>query len=440
MKFKTVLGESPSVSFREALFRGLAPDGSLYIPDHLPRFDRPFLDTLQNTSLHEAGRRVASLFIDEIPHNALDGIVRKAFNFPIPLVRLEEGIYLLELFHGPTLAFKDVGARFMAEALSYFLGQEEREVTILVATSGDTGSAVAHGFFNVPRIRVFILYPSGKISRLQEQQMTTLGGNIHAVEVDGAFDDCQRLVKQTLGDRKVTESHTLTTANSINVGRLLPQISYYVWGVSQLMKSDPSDFSAPLVVVPSGNIGNLTAAVYAKWMGVPIHGFAAAANANNVVPQYLTSGKFTPRASVQTLSNAMDVGNPSNLARLQALYDDDLNRLRKDIDAVSISDQETLHEIRRTFDRTGYLVDPHTAVGIAAARSMMQRDTDCPPIIVPATAHPAKFPHVIREATGKQAPTHPILEEAMLKPKQSIRIAAEYEEWLNLLLANSVES
>ena len=439
MKFKTVLGQSPGVSFREALFRGLAPDGSLYVPERLPRFDQPFLDTLKKTSLHKAGKRVASLFIDEIPEDALDGILRKATNFPIPLVRLEEGIYLLELFHGPTLAFKDVGARFMAEALSYFLGQEERDVTILVATSGDTGSAVAHGFFNVPRIKVFILYPSGKISHLQEQQMTTLGGNIHAIEVDGTFDDCQRLVKQAFGDWKVTESRTLTTANSINVGRLLPQISYYVWGVAQLMKSEPADFSAPLVVVPSGNVGNLTAAVYAKWMGVPIHGFAAATNANDVLAKYLATGRFTPRSSVQTFSNAMDVGNPSNLARLQTLYGDDWNRLRKEIDAVTISDQETLHEIRRTFDRTGYLADPHTAVGIAAARSMIQRDADCPPIIVPATAHPAKFPHVIEKATGKKSPIHPTLQEAMLKPKQSVRIGAEYAEWRDLLSAESVQ-
>jgi len=437
MTFKTVLGQSPSVNFREALFHGLAPDGSLYVPEHLPRLDQSFLDTLEEISLHEAGRRVASLFIDEIPEEALDGIVRKAFTFPIPLVRLEEGIHLLELFHGPTLAFKDIGARFMAEALSYFLDREEREVTILVATSGDTGSAVAHGFFNVPHIKVFILYPSGKISNLQEQQMTTLGGNIHAVEVDGTFDDCQRLVKQTFGDRKVTESRTLTTANSINVGRLLPQVSYYVWGISQLVKSDPSDFSPPLVVVPSGNVGNLTAAVYAKWMGVPIHGFVAATNANDILLAYLTTGRFTPKPSVQTFSNAMDVGNPSNLARLQALYNDDISRLRKEIDAVSINDQETLHEIKHTFDRTGYLADPHTAVGIAAARSMMERNADSPPIIVPATAHPAKFPHVIEKATGNKGPIHPTLQEAMLKQKQSVRLRAEYTEWRDLLTTTS---
>lgn len=433
MRFKTVRGESPAVGFREALFQGLAPDGSLYIPENIPRLDRSFLDNLASSSLHSAGSHVASLFIDEIPSASLKKIVEKAFNFSIPLVRLEEGLYLLELFHGPTMAFKDVGARFMAEALSYFLGHDKREVTILVATSGDTGSAVAHGFFNVPHINVFILYPSGKISRLQEQQMTTLGGNIHAVEVDGTFDDCQRLVKQTFGDAEVCAARTLTTANSINLGRLLPQVSYYVWGVAQLKKELSSGFVAPLVVVPSGNVGNLTAAVYAKWMGVPLRGFVAATNANDVLPQYLASGKFLPRPSVQTFSNAMDVGNPSNLARVQALYKNDVAKLRKDIDVISISDKETLNEIKRTYDTTGYLADPHTAVGLAAARRVHERGKNLPPLIVLSTAHPAKFPHVIEQAIGAPAPVHPALQSAMQKPKQSVGIRAEYEKWRAVL-------
>ena len=435
MKFRSVLGQSPAVSFREAMFNGLAPDGSLYIPEEMPRLDDRFISKLQTTSLQNSAQQVLEPFMEEIHPEALKEIIRRAFNFPIPLVRLEEGIYLLELFHGPTLAFKDVGARFMAEVLSYFLAQDEREVTILVATSGDTGSAVAHGFFNVPHITVFILYPSGKISRLQEQQMTTLGGNIHAVEVEGTFDDCQRLLKQTLRDEEVTGSRALTTANSINIGRLLPQISYYVWGVAQLIGMDPSDFVPPLVVVPSGNVGNLTAAFYAKSIGTPIHGFAAATNANDVVPGFLTTGSFTPKPSVHTLSNAMDVGNPSNLARIQSFYEGDIQSLRRELDAVSISDEETLHEIKHTFDRTGYLADPHTAVGIAAARSMCERNSECPPIIVPATAHPAKFPDVIKRTLSKQCPTHPTLEIAMQRQKQSMRIPADYVEWRKLILS-----
>jgi threonine synthase len=433
MRFKTVAGKSPPVGFREALFQGLAPDGSLYVPDHIPPLDKSFLDNLASSSLQSAGLHVASSFIDEIPRGSLEKIVERAFSFPVPLVRLEEGFYVLELFHGPTLAFKDVGARFMAEVLSYFLSERKQEVTILVATSGDTGSAVAHGFFNVPHITVYILYPSGKISRLQEQQMTTLGGNIHAVEVEGTFDDCQRLVKQTFSDLELCASGTLTTANSINLGRLLPQISYYVWGVAQLMRESQSNFAPPLVVVPSGNVGNLTAAVYAKWMGVPIHGFVAATNANDVLQQYLVSGEFIPHPSVQTFSNAMDVGNPSNLARVQALYKNDVAKLRKDIDVISISDKETLNEIKRTYDTTGYLADPHTAVGLAAARRVHERGKNLPPLIVLSTAHPAKFPHVIEQAIGAPAPVHPALQSAMQKPKQSVGIRAEYEKWRAVL-------
>ena len=437
MRFKTAAGKSTTVGFRDALLQGLAPDGSLYVPDHLPSLDKSFLDNLSSSSLQSAGLQVARSFIDEIPGESMAKIVERAFNFQIPLVRLEEGLYVLELFHGPTLAFKDVGTRFMAEVLSYFLGQDKRDITILVATSGDTGSAVAHGFFSVPHITVYILYPSGKISRLQEQQMTTLGGNIHAVEVDGTFDDCQRLVKQTLADSDFSAAGTLTTANSINLGRLLPQIGYYVWGVAQLMKDLSSGFVPPLIVVPSGNVGNLTAGVYAKWMGVPIHGFLAAANANDVLPKYLASGEFNPRPSVQTFSNAMDVGSPSNLARLQTLYGNDLGSLRNDIDAISISDPETLEEIRRTHSRTGYVADPHTAVGLAAARRVRMRFTDLPPIIALATAHPAKFPHVIEKAIGEAGPVHPALQDAMQKPKRSVRIGTTYEDWRALLLARN---
>lgn len=369
MRYSSVNGKSPAVAFRDALFHGMAPDGGLYVPEQIPHLPTLFLDSLSSQSLHTIGRQVVSHFVDDIPAHDLSRLIELAWTFPIPLVKLEENLFLLELFHGPTLAFKDVGARFMAQALSYFLERERRQITIAVATSGDTGSAVAHGFYNVPHVDVFVLYPSGRISKLQEQQMTTLGGNIHALEVEGTFDDCQRLVKQALADRDVVEARNLTTANSINAGRLIPQIVYYVWAVAQLRGVHGIQTPAT-VVVPSGNFGNLTAAAYARSMETPIDSFVAATNANDVVPEYLASGTFIPRASVQTYSNAMDVGNPSNFARLQFLYKGHVESMRHDIQAESVTDEETIDEIRATYEQTGTVLDPHTAVGVRAARRM----------------------------------------------------------------------
>jgi threonine synthase len=431
MRFISVNKLSSPVSFREALLNGIAPDGGLYVPETIPQPDAKVFESNPTTTLHTIGTEILSAFIDDIPKNELKTIVAKAWNFPIPLVKLDKRLHLLELFHGPTLAFKDIGARFMAYAMSYFLEQQHRDLTIIVATSGDTGSAVAHGFFNVPHINVFILYPSGKISRLQEQQMTTLGGNITAVEVEGTFDDCQRLVKQALKDNELQKKRALTTANSINLGRLLPQITYYAWGLIELREKFKEQ-AQPLVVVPSGNVGNLTAGVYAKWMGTPIRSFIAATNANDVVLQYLHSGNFVPRPSIQTYSNAMDVGNPGNLARLQALYRN-LADFRHDVDAVSISDEETLQEIRTTYEKTSYILDPHTAVGVAAARRAMEWMSDAPPIIVAATAHPAKFPDVVKKAIGVEVPLPAALQEAVGMPKHSIKIRGRYSEWKELL-------
>jgi threonine synthase len=419
MKFVSVHRASPSVGFREALFQGIAPDGGLYVPESLPRVFELDDDRLRSASLHEVGEMVVSQFIDDSPSPKLRGIIERALTFPIPLVKIEEHLYLLELFHGPTLAFKDVGARFMAEAMSYYLAQEQRQVAILVATSGDTGGAVAHGFFGVPHTTVCVLYPSGKVSKLQEQQMTTLGGNIHALEVEGTFDDCQRLVKAALADEGLVRSRALTTANSINVGRLIPQIVYYVWGTAQLRATGIT--AQPLVVVPSGNFGNLTAAVYAKHLGAPVERFLAATNTNDVVPQYFETGAFTPRTSVQTLSNAMDVGNPSNFARLLHLYNDDLRAMRGELDALRITDHETIAEIRRTHERTGTILDPHTAVGVAAAR----RIGGSTPTLIAATAHHGKFPEVTLRALGKTVPPPPALESALSKPKRSVRLPAD---------------
>lgn len=433
MRYRSTHRKNPAVSFREALFRGMAPDGGLYVPEEFPQLSPAMLDTLHTHSLQSLGEQILSSFIDEIPPHDLAVITQRAWNFSIPLVQLSDQLFLLELFHGPTLAFKDVGARFMAETLSYFLVQENHEITIVVATSGDTGSAVAHGFHNTPNIAVYILYPSGKISRLQEQQMTTLGGNIRAVEVAGTFDDCQRLVKQALADPEVVKARNLTTANSINIGRLLPQIVYYAWALSQLKAQQRG--AVPTVVVPSGNFGNLTAAAYAKALGLPITHFVAATNVNDVVPHYLETGTFTPRPSIQTLSNAMDVGNPSNLARLQALYQNNIDRMREEITAIRISDEETLDEIRRMYDQTRYIVDPHTAVGIAAARKYLDRKGVVTPLIIAATAHPAKFPEIIEQALGVQIPLPQPLQDALLRPKQSVTIDPKFSELRALLMS-----
>jgi threonine synthase len=426
MNFHSVLGKSPPVQFREALFHGLAPDGGLYVPASLPHLPQQLFDPSSHQSLYSFGEAVMESFIDEIREADRAALVRRAWTFPIPLSELENNLFLLELFHGPTHAFKDVGARFMAQTLSYFLQKEQRRITLLVATSGDTGSAVAHGFFQVPNIDVVVLYPSGKISKLQEQQMATLGGNIHALEVEGTFDDCQRLVKQALADRDLVAARNLTTANSINVGRLIPQIVYYLWGVYQL-RSDFKVQESPLIVVPSGNFGNLTAAVYAKYMGAPVGGLIAATNENDVVPEYLASGVFTPRASVQTYSNAMDVGNPSNLARLQKLFDGNVERMRREMEAVSITDEETLEEIHVTYRRTGKILDPHTAVGVRSARRMGENGRRAP-FIIAATAHPGKFPEVVEKALGQPMTVPPTLLELLNKPKLSIRIRAEFGE------------
>lgn len=438
MMFRSIRGQSPAVRFREALFRGLAPDGSLYIPESIPRLPLFRHEKSAPLDLPAVATEILNTFIDDITPEGIREIAERAFSFPIPLITMGDEVYLLELFHGPTLAFKDVGARFMALALSHFLQDAQQDLTIAVATSGDTGSAVAHGFYNVPRVSVFVFYPSGKISRLQEQQMTTLGGNIHAIEVAGTFDDCQSLVKRLLTDREVARARNLTTANSINLGRLLPQITYYVWAnlllQKQLQQTKTADRNfTPVIVVPSGNFGNLTAALYAKHMGLSISRFLSASNANDVVPEYFTTGTYRPRPSLQTLSNAMDVGDPSNFARLQALYAHREQQMKDDILAVSIGDQETLDEIRRTYEESGIILDPHTAVGVAAVR---QHNTALPPgpRIVAATAHPAKFPEVVERALGLTAAAPAQLQEAMQKPKRSTKVTAAYNEVKALFL------
>jgi threonine synthase len=444
VRFYSTERKSPSVSFRDALFNGLAPDGGLYMPETIPRLTDEFLISLSKQSLHSAGHQVASAFIEDIPIGEITKIVVRALNFPCPLVPLEEGMYLLELFHGPTFAFKDFGARFMAEAFSYFLRNEQRELTIIVATSGDTGSAVAHGFYNQPHIKVFVLYPSGKISPLQEKQIATLGGNIVAVEVEGTFDDCQRLAKQALSDPDLRRDRAISSANSINIGRLLPQIFYYVAGVGAWLalknsgKAEGQRKEKPLwVVVPSGNFGNMTAGLFSKWMGLPIERFIAATNVNDVVPRYFKTGTYVPRPAIPTISNAMDVGNPSNLARMRALYGDDLANLKRDVEAVSVNDQGTLEELKHTYEKTGYILDPHTALGVAAARRVRSAMSgDLPDFIILATAHRAKFGEVIKTIIRAKLPIPDALATVLHRPKKAARVAGTYRAFKDLLLAH----
>jgi threonine synthase len=432
MKYISVNHQSPAVSFQEALFAGIAPDGGLYVPEIMPRLSETVLNNIDSLSLTDIGYEILKCFIDDIPEQDLKKLVESALQFPIPLIKLTDKIYLLELFHGPTLAFKDVGARFMAQVMSYYLKKQQREIRILVATSGDTGSAVAHGFYRIPHVSVYILYPSGKVSPLQEKQITTLGDNIHSIEVLGTFDDCQRLVKESLADKPLVNQFHLTTANSINMGRLLPQIIYYAWAVIQWRRMGFVEL--PNVVVPSGNFGNITACAYAKHLGIPMNYLIAATNANDVVPQYFETGEFKPRPSQATVSNAMDVGNPSNFFRLQALYDFNINKMRQEIATIAISDDITMDEIKQTFDSSHVILDPHTAVGVAAARQMLSEHQDVSTMIVASTAHPAKFVEVVEKAIQIKIPLPPALATALSLPKRSLLLSSsDFESWKKLL-------
>jgi threonine synthase len=353
--------------------------------------------------------------------------MKAALNFPIELVELEEGLYVLELFHGPTAAFKDVGARSMARLLGAF---SDRRLTVLVATSGDTGSAVAQGFLNVPGIDVVILYPSGRISTIQEQQLTTAGANVTALEVKGNFDDCQRMVKEAFMDAGLRERRALTSANSINVARWIPQAAYYAW--TTYLLGEPAHF-----VVPSGNLGNLAAGVLANQMGMPANGFTAASNANDVVPEYLRSGVFTPRPTVATSSNAMDVGDPSNLPRLEALFGSDFEQLKRGVRGFVAGEEATEAAMREAWERNGYLACPHTAIGLAAAREL--RGQIAGPIVALATAHPAKFGASVEAATGIAPEIPTSLQECLRREKVSVVIEPTVDALRTYLLATAAE-
>lgn len=432
MKFISTKGTSGAVTFLEAMKNGLAPDGGLYMPVDIPSLPPSFWGLLSNKSFDEIAFQMAKPFLsDELSDSELREVVQDAFNFPLRLTELTPEQFVLELFHGPTLAFKDFGARFMARLFSEQARQQDREVTILVATSGDTGSAVAHGFHNVQGVNVILLYPKARVSRLQEQQMATLGGNITVLEVDGVFDDCQRMVKQAFLDRDLTVKMQLSSANSINIARLLPQSFYYAFAAAELQRKGLSD---PVFSVPSGNFGNLTGGLLAMKMGLPVKHFIAATNVNDVVPRFLAGEPFEPKPSIQTISNAMDVGDPSNFARIESLFGQSNEAIREAIDGFSCNDDQTLESIKKLYHHYNYLACPHTAIGLRAAIRDSDLSKNSSPYVTLATAHPVKFRDSIEPALNIEIEVPQRLRECLDKPKRSVSISSSFDEFREFLL------
>lgn len=433
MRLYSTRKNAPVVSFHDALFRGQAPDGGLYMPDKLPALEWTTLAAFAGKDYEELAFYVLSqLLEDEFTAAGLVDVIGKAYSFAPELVSIDAMTNILELFHGPTLSFKDFGAQFMAKAMGYYIQNENREITILVATSGDTGSAVAHAYHHVEGIRIVLLYPSGKVSRLQEKQLTTIGGNIIALEVAGTFDDCQALVKAAFNDQQVRERMTLSSANSINIGRLVPQSIYYFWAVIQMMATDGEKV---LVCVPSGNFGNLCAGLFARQMGLPVKHFVAAVNANAVVSEYIETGAYKPRSSVRTLSNAMDVGNPSNWERIRELYQNDYQTIVERLWSTSVNDEKTRAAMQRTFAESRYIADPHTAVGLEALRRYRRvfPDDVRTSAVVLSTAHPGKFQETVHEALGIDIALPPALQESLTKEKQAVKMRNRYDDFKDFL-------
>ncbi|MCR9131997.1 MAG: threonine synthase [bacterium] len=429
MKYYSTKGTVEPVNFQEAIFRGLPADNGLFMPEKIPVLPSSFFDELSTKSLPEIGFEVLRHFVDgEIPDETLEELVADTLSFDIPLTRINDSVYALELFHGPTMAFKDVGARFLARCLSYFTQKKSNQLTVLVATSGDTGSAVANGFFNVDGIEVVILYPSGKVSGFQEQQMTTLGGNITALEVDGTFDDCQALVKQAFLDDELREAKQLTSANSINIARLLPQIIYYFYAWAQLPDEAKND---AIFSVPSGNYGNLSAGLIAQKMGLPIKHFLACSNTNDTVPLYLWNGNFEPKPSVSTISNAMDVGNPSNFFRMLDLFEGSYQQMIKHISGYAYTDDSTRDAIRKTYALYGYILDPHGAVGYLGLMDYFRSEQGTG--ILLETAHPVKFKQTVEDQILRDVPVPAHVEETSLE-KKSIPFNAEFSDFRSFLM------
>ncbi len=407
-------------SLKEAAFMGLAPDGGLFMPEYVPHADLEQVLQKASSSYADMAAYLASLFFgEEFSADVLRSLVQHAYHFPCPLHQLDENLWMVELFHGPTCAFKDFGARFMGAMLGQ-LGEGDEQLTVLTATSGDTGSAVAAGFYGVPGVKVVVLYPNGKVSDLQESQMTTLGGNIRAVRVDGTFDDCQALVKQMFNDREFRVTHNITSANSINLLRWIPQSFYYFYAWSLWHKATGG--VAPDVVVPSGNYGNITAGMLAARMGLPVRRFICASNANDVIPQYLVSGEYCPRPSLHTIANAMDVGAPSNYERMMCLYGNNYQELCSSLCGWSCTDDEIRSAIATIYQRFGYVSDPHTATGWLAAQHYEAQGFSL------STAHPAKFREVITPVLHQDVTIPLTLQQAMNKEKRFVSIDVDVEK------------
>lgn len=429
MQYYSTNQQAPLANLKDAVIRGLAPDKGLYMPKEISQLPASFFSELPNMDLPEIGFHVAmSLFGDDVEKTALEKITKETLNFEIPLVQLQKNIFSLELFHGPTCAFKDVGGRFMARMLAYFTQNETKDIYVLTATSGDTGSAVASGFYDVPGIKVIILYPKGKVSHIQEQQLTTHGKNITALEIDGTFDDCQKLVKEAFNTQVLREKLMLTSANSINLARFLPQSFYYYYAVAQLGNQAKNIVFS----VPSGNFGNLTAGLFAWKSGLPIKRFIAATNINKVVPDYLDSGNFIARPSVKTLANAMDVGNPSNFARMLEIFGNDHNQMAEFIDGFYMDDEAIKKYMKIIFEKHNYIADPHGAIGYAALDQKLQKDEIG---IFLETAHPAKFIDTTEAVLNQKIDIPKRLASYLKKKKDAVPLKADFNAFQDFLFS-----
>ncbi len=436
MKYYSTNKKISGVSLQNAVVKGLAEDKGLFMPDTIKKLPQEFFDTIENLSFQEMSYVVADAFFGEdVEADALKKIVYETLNFDVPLVHVNDSIYSLELYHGPTLAFKDVGGRFMSRLLGYFIQKQgEKNINVLVATSGDTGSAVANGFLGVEGIHVYVLYPKGLVSPIQECQFTTLGQNITALEVDGTFDDCQALVKSAFMDQELNSKMKLTSANSINVARFLPQAFYYFYAFAQLKSIHPKlsvDELEMVFCVPSGNFGNITAGLFAKKMGLPVKRFIAANNRNDIFLQYLQTGEYKPRPSVSTIANAMDVGDPSNFARVLDLYGQSHEAITSEISGVSYNDEQIAETLKNCKEKTGYLLDPHGAVGYRALKEKLGESEYG---IFLETAHPAKFLETVENIIGEKVEIPQKLQEFMKGEKQSIPMQNDFESFKQYLL------
>ena len=431
MLFNSLNHLSKSESFENAVIKGIASDKGLYFPQKIEPLSNKIINNLDNLCLHDIAYESINQFIgNTIPEKILKNIVQETLNFDFPLIEIDENIFSLELFHGPTLAFKDVGARFMARCLGYFNENSSEKITVLVATSGDTGGAVADGFYDIPNIEVVILYPKGRVSKIQEKQMTTLGKNIISCEVEGTFDDCQEMVKNAFIDIEINKKIRLTSANSINVARWLPQMFYYFAGYKKLIKYKvPVNFS-----VPSGNFGNLCAGLISQKLGLPIKHFLACTNLNNAVPVYLDSGIYNPKPTIQTISNAMDVGDPSNFVRIQKIFNNDIHKLKKNITGYSFNDNETLKCIKNIHKKNNYILDPHGAIGYLGLKQYLKTNTNQIGVFL-ETAHPSKFSEVVEKVINKKVDVPKKLTQTLNGQKKSIQIL-NYNHFKEFLLEN----